>query len=80
MYDANRSYLSLERKMLSRPPELSGSDPVCRPAPAPAGSMRQAPALDSTALLAGGSELTIRHGEEIYRLRLTRQNRLILTK
>lgn len=36
--------------------------------------------LDSTALLAGGAELLIRHGQEIYRLRVTRQNRLILTK
>jgi hemin uptake protein HemP len=36
--------------------------------------------LDSGVLFAGGSEVVIMHGDEIYRLRLTRQNRLILTK
>lgn len=39
-----------------------------------------AQALDSCVLFAGNSEIVITHGEEIYRLRLTRQNRLILTK
>ena len=43
---------------------------------------RQAPCrrLDSGTLLAGGVELVIEHGDEVYRLRLTRQNRLSLTK
>ena len=36
--------------------------------------------LDSKVLLAGGVELMIDHGGETYRLRLTRRNRLILTK
>lgn len=36
--------------------------------------------LDSRALFAGSSEVVIAHGEETYRLRLTRQNKLILTK
>lgn len=36
--------------------------------------------IDSGALFAGSSEVIIAHGEEVYRLRLTRQNRLILTK
>jgi hemin uptake protein HemP len=36
--------------------------------------------LDSRALFAGNSEVVITHGAEIYRLRLTRQNKLILTK
>lgn len=36
--------------------------------------------LDTGTLFAGSSEVVIRHGTEIYRLRLTRQNRLILTK
>ncbi len=36
--------------------------------------------LDSRALFAGNSEVVIAHGAEIYRLRLTRQNKLILTK
>lgn len=36
--------------------------------------------LDSGVLFAGGSEVVICHGTEFYRLRLTRQNKLILTK
>lgn len=36
--------------------------------------------LDSRALFAGSSEVVITHGPETYRLRLTRQNKLILTK
>ncbi len=45
------------------------------PAPRPHGCR-----LDSRMLLAGGVEVVIDHGGETYRLRLTRQNRLILTK
>lgn len=37
-------------------------------------------ALDSRSLFAGSSEVVITHGAEIYRLRLTRQNKQILTK
>jgi hemin uptake protein HemP len=37
-------------------------------------------ALDTEILFAASSEVVITHGAEIYRLRLTRQNRLILTK
>lgn len=36
--------------------------------------------LSSEALLGGRREVVIRHGDETYRLRLTRQNKLILTK
>ena len=36
--------------------------------------------LDSGTLFAGSSEVVIAHGPELYRLRLTRQNKLILTK
>jgi hemin uptake protein HemP len=36
--------------------------------------------LDSRDLFAGVREITIAHGDEIYRLRLTAQNKLILTK
>lgn len=38
------------------------------------------PALDSTALFGKGGEVLIAHGSETYRLRLTRQGKLILTK
>lgn len=36
--------------------------------------------IESHALLRGGRELTIRHGEHEYRLRLTQNDKLILTK
>jgi hemin uptake protein HemP len=40
----------------------------------------QKPVFDSIALLGSGDEVLIRHGAEIYRLRRTRQGKLILTK
>ncbi|RTL52864.1 MAG: hemin uptake protein HemP [Bradyrhizobiaceae bacterium] len=36
--------------------------------------------IDSKELFSAGREVTIAHGEDIYRLRLTSQNKLILTK
>lgn len=42
-----------------------------------AGDRRQ---LDSMELLGRGNEVIINHGREEYRLRLTRQGKLILTK
>jgi hemin uptake protein HemP len=36
--------------------------------------------LETTALFAGRSELTIRHAGQLYRLRITRAGKLILTK
>lgn len=36
--------------------------------------------IDSRDLFAGAREIIIRHGSESYRLRLTAQNKLILTK
>jgi hemin uptake protein HemP len=36
--------------------------------------------LDSRELFASTREVTIAHGEDVYRLRLTAQNKLILTK
>jgi hemin uptake protein HemP len=38
------------------------------------------PLLDSRALFAGANEVLIRHGGELYRLRLTQAGKLILTK
>ena len=38
------------------------------------------PLLDSMALLRGTREVLIRHGGELYRLRHTRNDKLILTK
>ena len=36
--------------------------------------------IDSRELFAASREITIAHGDDIYRLRLTSQNKLILTK
>lgn len=38
------------------------------------------PVVDSTTLMCGKRELLIRHGADIYRLRVTASNKLILTK
>jgi hemin uptake protein HemP len=38
------------------------------------------PAVESDALLRGTREVLIRHGNELYRLRHTRNDKLILTK
>jgi hemin uptake protein HemP len=38
------------------------------------------PVVDSVTLMGGRRELLIRHGDEIYRLRVTASNKLILTK
>ncbi len=51
------------------------------PAPAPAGTRPSLPArVDSATLLAGQRELVIVHQGTEYRLRITRQDKLILTK
>lgn len=36
--------------------------------------------IDSSELFASGREITIAHGSDVYHLRLTSQNKLILTK
>lgn len=55
----------------------------CSVAGAPVDESAAAPAmpvLDSRLLLNGGREVLIRHGDECYRLRHTRNDKLILTK
>ncbi len=36
--------------------------------------------IDSSSLLQGGKEILIHHGDEVYRLRLTKNGKLILQK
>jgi hemin uptake protein HemP len=51
------------------------------PAPAPrAPSTGATGTVDSAGLLHGQREILIRHGNEVYRLRHTRNDKLILTK
>ena len=40
----------------------------------------KAPVIDSASLLADRKEIQIRHGGEVYRLRVTRNGKLILNK
>jgi hemin uptake protein HemP len=49
-------------------------------APVPAAIEAAMPVFDSARLLQGGREILIRHGDECYRLRHTRNDKLILTK
>lgn len=57
----------LERPLLQRPTSSSrGVTPAAE--------------LDSRGLLQGRNEILIRHGNEVYRLRHTRNDKLILTK
>lgn len=46
----------------------------------PMSAITQAALIESHALLRGTRELLIRHGGEVYRLRHTRNDKLILTK
>lgn len=50
------------------------------PRAAPPGTATGPPVLRSEELLAGRREVLIRHGEELYRLKLTSNNKLILIK
>ena len=47
----------------------------CRPS-----DVRKRPRFDVAALFAGGRELRLIHGDQEYCLRITRNNKLILTK
>jgi hemin uptake protein HemP len=61
----------------------AGQDPVSSPIVAnAAASVRPTAAkrIDSHRLLSGGRELVIEHAGQEYRLRLTRNDKLILTK
>ncbi|NWG32416.1 MAG: hemin uptake protein HemP [Rhodocyclaceae bacterium] len=63
----------------------AGNKPVKPAAQAAAALRREAvrpgtTLIASAELFAGRSEIVIAHGQETYRLRLTRQNKLILTK
>lgn len=50
------------------------------PLPLSAASPCRLPCIDSHALLAGAREVLIRHGEVLYRLRHTKNDKLILVK
>ena len=58
----------------------AGQEPVSVPAIAGAVRAGALKRIDSTRLLSGGRELVIEHAGQEYRLRLTRNDKLILTK
>ena len=61
--------------------EQCGDSEVQAPrAPEAVAELTPAPLVDSITLMNGRRELAIRHGADIYRLRLTASNKLILTK
>lgn len=62
---------------LPNPKPDSVIDPTLRTSSAPSNSPRQ---VTSDALLQGDREIQIVHGDEVYRLSLTRQGKLILHK
>ncbi|OGS91260.1 MAG: hypothetical protein A2Z95_02040 [Gallionellales bacterium GWA2_60_18] len=66
--------------MKPQTPDPKTPHPAAAPASPCMGSAAARRTLDSRTLFAGTDEVVITHGAETYRLRLTRQNRLILTK
>lgn len=65
------------RAFASRPTPESGPRAAARPQHS---ATIAVPVIDSRTLLEGGRELGISQAGEIYRLRVTRTNKLILTK
>lgn len=59
---------------MTRPPPRE--PPTAPPRPEPAGAMR----IRSRELFKQAREVLIEHDEQVYRLRITHQNKLILTK
>jgi len=59
---------------------VQGWPPLMRDTPPPPTPGAAPSVLESRALLGEAREVIIRHGSEIYRLKLTRHDKLILTK
>ena len=75
--------MSLRQPVLQLKPRTDRSLPAVVTAVAPAASAvtaANALLVESVALLRGAREILIRHGGEVYRLRHTRNDKLILTK
>ena len=83
--------MSMRNPVLQLKPRTDRSVSIVAPAPAVAAvapacvtsavvAAAQGVLLESTSLLRGAREVLIRHGGEVYRLRHTRNDKLILTK
>jgi len=66
--------------MFDLPVPQNDQTPTASTAAAPAPQWRRAARVDSQRLLAGARELVIEHAGQEYHLRLTRNDKLILTK
>ncbi len=76
MSDRSLSYRHAYARTLSQLPPLPATDLATR-----AGAISgRSPVIVSDALLQGAREVEIRHGDQVYRLRHTRNDKLILTK
>lgn len=56
------------------------TNPPATPQPSPAGNTPPRPRVESTEILRGNSAVEIEHAGQRYLLRVTRENKLILTK
>ncbi len=65
---------------MDQPPATQSPSPPHSVAGTPAQPVTEPRAFDSAQLLDGRNQVAIRHGEELYSLRLTRNGKLILTK
>lgn len=71
---------------LAHSPDVRFKSRIALPVPMPKAFATQTPGslstgqFDSDSLLGGAREVLIRHGGEVYRLRHTRNDKLILTK
>lgn len=75
MHDALSPHAVTSLKQVDDTTQPALPSPVAHPPESPA-----RPRLKSTDLLGNANEVEIRHGEALYRLRLTAQGKLILTK
>ncbi|WP_309262174.1 hemin uptake protein HemP [Lysobacter arvi] len=72
--------LQLKPRTQRLSPPIAAAVAAVPGAPSVAGGAFAQALLDSGDLLRGGREVLIRHGDEVYRLRHTRNDKLILTK
>ena len=60
--------------------EFESDKPIRKESAGEASSSASLREIDSSSLLQGDKEILIRHGEEVYRLKLTKNGKLILQK
>lgn len=66
--------IATTKHMTDQPPNLNPASPQ------PAAMLSNVPVYETNALFGTARTVILRHGGELYRLTITRQNKLILTK